>query len=131
MKWLFSRTQIEVAGIYPVEADEPVYLVELIIRNCKAPIRCREITQSDPSLPPKNWQVPYDEKILDEMGIKIIGDPFNEKNRPEWWRGNIRLAFFFHYLDLTKPLKTPLGDISLPSPSERPARLATIVYEPP
>jgi hypothetical protein len=131
MKWPFSPTRIEVAGIYPVQADEPVHMIELIVRNCKVRIECREITQEDPIRPRANWQAPYDEKVFDETGTKLIGDPFNERNRPEWWQGNIRLVFFFHYLDLAKPLKTPFGDIALRAPSERPARLAALVYEPP
>jgi hypothetical protein len=51
--------------------------------------------------------------------------------RAEALLGHFRLAFFFHYLRLEGPLVTPAGQLGLPPPSARPARLATLEYEPP
>jgi hypothetical protein len=44
---------------------------------------------------------------------------------------DIRVAFFFHYLDRHRPLLTPGGPIPLPEPVARPERLSVITYEPP
>jgi hypothetical protein len=41
------------------------------------------------------------------------------------------LVFFFLYLDTELPLVTPFGDIRVPTPTERPARLDGIEYEEP
>ena len=43
--------------------------------------------------------------------------------------GQIRYAFFFHYLDFMKPLITPAGSLSLPKPTSKPAQLKDIEYE--
>jgi hypothetical protein len=58
-------------------------------------------------------QVPYDEQVISESD------------------GKARVAFFFHYLDLSKPLLTPAGTLALPPPKKIPARLKDIVYEAP
>jgi hypothetical protein len=63
--------------------------------------------------PKSNWQVPYDERMLEESD------------------GRIRYAFFFHYLDLKKPLVTPAGSLPLPMPTHQPAHLKGINYESP
>jgi hypothetical protein len=40
-------------------------------------------------------------------------------------------VFFFHYLDLKKPIITPAGSLSLPKPTKQPAHLNDIEYESP
>ena len=103
------NTSLEVIGVYPIEADEPVHLVELFIKNSQSTVDVGLITQEVPDEPRSNWQVPYDEKILDATGTKILADPFLEANKPGLWMGDVRLAFFFHDLDVSKRLNTPLG----------------------
>jgi hypothetical protein len=36
-----------------------------------------------------------------------------------------------HFLDLSRPLRTPFGEIPLPEPTEHPERLAIVEYEEP
>jgi hypothetical protein len=60
-----------------------------------------------------NWQAPYDERVVSETDARA------------------RVVFFFHYLDLNKPLLTPTGALALPAPKKMPARLKAIMYEAP
>jgi hypothetical protein len=69
------------------------------------------ITQEVPGQPEDNWQVPYDEQPLD-------------KPENSW-------VFFFHYLDLSRPLITPDGPLELPPVSSVPDHLREIKYEEP
>jgi hypothetical protein len=43
----------------------------------------------------------------------------------------LRAAFFFHYLDLSQPLLTPFGPVTVPPESPVPPHLAAIKYEQP
>ena len=70
-----------------------------------------EITQEIPGEPRDSWQVVYDEQPLDP--------------------GQTRWAFFFHFLDLGRPLLTPTGPLPLPSATPMPAHLRGITYEAP
>jgi serine/threonine protein kinase len=57
----------------------------------------------------------------------------NAQEIPEWPASatEVRIAFFFHFLDLHRPLLTAAGPVQLPAPSPRPARLDFLHYEPP
>jgi hypothetical protein len=87
-----------------------LYLIEVEIAPRTPDFLWSEVTQQVPGVPRESWQVPYDERPLDEPG---------------------RWAFFFHCLDLAKPLLTPAGPVTLPAPSPTPERLRTIEYEAP
>jgi hypothetical protein len=63
--------------------------------------------------PRVNWQAPYDERVISETDTTA------------------RVVFFFHYLDLSKPLLTPAGVLRLPLPKDMPTRLKEIAYEAP
>ena len=88
-----------------------LYLLEMEIDPPDADLDWAAITQPVRGQPRSNWQAPYDEQCLNE-------------------RGN-RWAFFFHFLDLTRPLRTPLGDRVLPEVSPTPEHLRSIVYDVP
>lgn len=124
-------TSVEIIGLHPVKANEPVHLLEIMVKNSEGIFGIIKFTQEIPTEPKDNWQVPYDEKILNTEGDEIVADGFDAENKPELWKGDVRLAFFFHYLDLSKPLKTPFGDIVLPKESKRPNRLSIMEYEEP
>ena len=116
-------TRVEILGIYPVEADEPCHLVELIVRESDRRFDVGAFTQEIPDEPRDDWQVPWDELFLDADGNSTVAD--------HSWSGDLRIVFFFHYLDQRRPLITPFGDYSLPDETPRPARLAFLEYEPP
>jgi hypothetical protein len=88
-----------------------LYLIEVCAAPVDAEIDWGAVTQPVEGQPRANWQVPYDERRLQK-----------EENR---W------AFFFHYLDLTCPLQTQLGDRTLPDPTPTPLHLRSTVYEVP
>lgn len=97
---------MQMIGVHPVEKD--VYLIEVSIPENG--IDWGKVTQPSAELPPDNWQVAYDEQMLGDQG---------------------RWIFFFHFLDLNKPLSTPFGEIALPHPTPLPPHLSHIKYEPP
>jgi hypothetical protein len=72
-----------------------------------------EVTQEMPDRPRMDWQAPYDEHVISETD------------------GKARVVFFFHYLDLNKPLLAPGGELALPAPKKLPAHLRNIMYEAP
>lgn len=108
------KVRVKVVGVYPIEAREPVHLVEISIEGGTADaFDLGEVTQEMANTPRMNWQAPYDERVIAEAD------------------GKTRLVFFFHYLDLNKPLVTPAGEFALPAPVKLPPRLKGIVYEAP
>ena len=122
---------MEVLGIYPVEAEEPCHLIELIVHESNGPFDTGLFCQEDPNLERANWQVAYDEKVLDWAGTAILADAFDLELDSEIWSGDVRLCFFLHYVDLSRPLQTPFGTVALPEPMPRPDRLGPVEYWPP
>jgi hypothetical protein len=119
----------QIYGVYEVpEAEEPCYLVELEVIS--GGWRIADITQEEPGQPRENWQSPWDLYVLTDAGevylheskLPIPGEVPDDKTR---------CAFFFHYLDPSRPLETPWGQLALPEPSPRPSRLDGIEYEQP
>lgn len=98
-----------VIGVHPVEAGEPVHLVELEVEGNAADFDFGEVTQEAAGRPRSNWQAVYDEREV----------------------GENRFAFFFHYLDVARPLLSRAGPLVLPPESPVPEHLQDIEYEPP
>ncbi len=88
-----------------------LYLLEIRINPPDGAVDWSALTQPIPGQPRRNWQSPYGVSPLDERGG--------------------RWTFFFHYLDPSRPLQTPLGNRALPEVSPTPKRLRSIVYEVP
>lgn len=87
-----------------------LFLIEVEITPPAADFDWSAVTQEVPGEPRTSWQVPYHERPLAESG--------------HW-------AFFFHLLDLQRPLMTPAGPVTLPAPSPAPEWLRTVDYEAP
>src|SRR5437870_5751044 len=120
---------VEIIGVYQVpDAPEPCYLVEVAVTDSPA-FDVGEFTQADPGEPRESWQVPYDERVLNSEGDEVVPTP--SPIASEMLTGNVRLVFFMHYLDLSRPLHTPSGEIPIPEPSEQPERLSMVTYEEP
>jgi hypothetical protein len=127
-----DRPGVEVVGVYPIDdAPEPCHLIELIIRASDA-FNVGQITQEEAGVPQENWQVAWDAKILDVSGETVVADAWSLPE-PDILpaAGETRLAFFFHHLDASKPLLTPLGPLHLPEASPLPSRLRAVEYEQP
>ena len=122
---------ITLLGVHPIAGPEPVHLIELQIIGSTSPFNIGSITQEIPGETRSNWQVPFGERVLDATGTIILADPFLQRDIPTLWQGDVQIAFFFHYLDLSHPLTTDLGPISLHPPTPMPARLSMMRYEPP
>ncbi|MDX1964606.1 MAG: hypothetical protein SFX18_15755 [Pirellulales bacterium] len=96
-----------VIGIHPIPAEEAVHLVEL--ESNTSDFDFGVVTQEVFGQPQSNWQAAYDELQIGEK----------------------RFAFFFHYLDTTKPLMSAAGLLDLPPESTLPEHLQDIKYEKP
>jgi hypothetical protein len=123
--------QVEVVGVYPVRAAEPCHLIELMMRGVGPGFDFGSISQPVPGTPSSNWQVPWGEVLLDKDGQEVLASSAELSDRPEQLAGDLRVAFFMHYLDEQRPLKSPFGDICLPKPIARPKRLKAVRYEQP
>ena len=125
-----TNPEVDVVGVYPVdEAPEPCHLIEMIVVSDAFDIG--DITQAVEDQPRSNWQVPWDEQLLDGAGERVIGEPGDMPASGTIPSDKARIAFFFHYLDTSAPLIMPWGEIELPDPSPRPDRLRMIKYEEP
>ena len=108
-----------------------MHLVECAVHGVDAPFDLGGFTQPTPHQPRSNWQVPYLEHFLSPSGDAVVAYYGDIDAKPQLWRGQMRIAFFFHYLDTTRPLSTPFGDATLPEESALPDRLSRIQYESP
>src|SRR5262245_15309561 len=104
-----SMPQVEVIGVYPVVATEPVSLVEMRFRGLDGVFNVGEITQEIAGQPRSTWQVPYDERILNASGDRVLAEGFDAAEESDLWKNEMRMVFFFHHLELKRPLQTPFG----------------------
>ena len=107
------RPEIRILGVHPVEAAEPCHLIEITVKDPGGIFDWIEVTQENPDQPRGNWQAAYDEQLLEER------------------EGQSRYAFFFHYLDFSRPLLTSFGEIELPAATAMPPHLMGVEYYPP
>lgn len=121
----------EVIGVYPVKAKEPCHLIELRLEAVNPAFDFAGFTQPIQGQPQGAWQVPWMEVILDRTGTRIVADSETISSNANLLRGNLRVAFFMHYLDITRPLMSQFGQIPLPEPSPKPKRLRILKYESP
>ena len=119
---------MQVIGVHEVEeSDEPCHLIEMEASLEGGLLDLGAITQEWPNHSVADWQMPYDEHVWDEAGNPV----FVDMKPLHGYEGLIRIVFFFHYLQLGLPLRTPVGDLVLPAPSPRPPRLAGLRWESP
>jgi hypothetical protein len=88
---------------------ENLYLIEVEFDPPDGQVNWSGITQPIPGKLRSEWQVPWDEREIDKAAGK--------------W------AFFLHFVDVNKPLDTPIGPIELPRPTPRPSHLSGCIYE--
>lgn len=111
---VMKDTAIRILGVHPLKAEEPVWLVEVEIDEKFEEIDWGSITQPNPRQDQSYWQVPYDERTLGKAA-----------------NGKERAAFFFHYLELDRPLESAYGQLMLPPPTSVPDHLRFMSYEAP
>src|SRR5262245_40906116 len=99
--------QFAIRGVHPIEAAQSCHLIEVELTKGED-FDWDQITQEDLLKPQSDWQVAYDEQELED--------------KPGTW------VFFFHYLDFSKPLMTPVGQKKLPAATPLPEHLNKIEY---
>ena len=118
---------VELIGIYDIKSENDVKLIELVISANINDFDAGQITQEIKGTDRLDWQTAYNEKYLDLEGEKIIGDDFEKPND----LNKFRIAFFFYYLDLSKPLISQFGLIRLINTVGMPDRLNNLIdFEP-
>jgi hypothetical protein len=124
-----AKPEMRIVGVHPVDGVADCYLIESIITGARTQPDFGQITQPHRDRDRSDWQVPYDEKLLADDGESILADLF--LTQVEDWPDQAQVSFFFHELDVERPLGTPYGDAAIPVPTLRPARLKMLVYEAP
>jgi hypothetical protein len=113
-------SELEEAVAHVQEEIDGAVLIELLVEQCEARFDLGSFGQRG------SEQAPYDERYLTEDGAAVVSDGYEVPTS-----STLRVAFFFHYVDLRLPLETPYGPVSLPAVTEMPSRLAAIApYEP-
>jgi hypothetical protein len=98
-----------------------VVLIELTLSDTDPRYSADDFGQRD------SEQAAYMLKYLSEDGETVV--PVDEYAHPP--EGSIRLAFFLHFFDHTKPLRTSYGEVQVPAPIDMPERLRRIFrYKP-
>ena len=118
---------IELLGLYPIEKD--VHLIECLIRGTPDEVvHMGDFTQPRRGIKRSSWQVAYDQYLLNRSGTD--GSSIHE---PQGIRieMDLRMTFFMHFLDISLPISTPVGELRLPSETRRPERLHFLKYERP
>lgn len=120
---MYEKDKITLLGVYAT-VDEAVYLLEFRVNDSPSAVNLDAFALKEKGVPRSDWQVPYDERYLNEGGTQVIGDYLDRNELPG---ESSRIVFFLYVEDLTLPLLTPYGEISLPEPTEMPERLKEII----
>ncbi len=121
-KWphLTDKKELKQAAIWTKREIESAVLIELDVPPPNAEFDIGEISQEGSD------QAAYDEHYLSNDGTKVISDFRAPTDRP--WS---RVAFFLHFFEESKPLRTSFGSVMCPKPAPMPKRLAKLMpYEP-
>jgi hypothetical protein len=118
---------MEFLGVHPVQGVE-CFLVEAVITGASVQPDFGQVTQPS-AAEQADWQVAYGEALVSPDGTSIVADLFAMK--VENWPFEARVTFWFHHLDVDRPLTTPFGEATVPAPTERPDRLAMLEYDAP
>ncbi len=97
-----------VIGVHPFEAPEPCHIFEIEMID-EDSFDWDNVTQVLEGEPRDEWQCAWDERSI----------------------GEGRWTFFFHHLDVEKPLLVEDQSIAFPEPTPIPVHLTRIDYSPP
>jgi hypothetical protein len=108
------------------ESLESVVLIEVAVSHRDGRFAMRDFTQRRDDLPRDSWQSAWEEAFLTADGINRLAVPFNKTPAGD----DLRIAFYLHFWDPSKPLCSSYGDVVCPQPAEIPERLEKLVpYE--
>jgi hypothetical protein len=108
------------------EEVESVVLIEALVKDRDDRFDVAHFGQSQGDKLAANDQVAYDEIFLSDDGTSVIA-----RGQREVGAGDLRIAFFLHFYQDTRPLLTSYGSVPLPPKTPMPQRLSAITkYEP-
>lgn len=116
--------KVKVIGIYKIQENDDVHLIELEINEKPSIIDVGKFTQETPNVQREDWQVAYDEHYLTSAGDKVIGDYLR---LPENDKSPTRLTFFLYFINFELPLLSQFGEIELMCATLLPERLKNII----
>ncbi len=114
---------IQLVGVYPVDTVDPVHLVEVIVDDPFDDVDWAAFTQDPPDIVTADVDGTEDGE---NEAAAHAAQPVEDLPG-----GQTRVVFFFHALDVARPILSPFGALQLPSPTNRPGRLANVFYGPP
>jgi hypothetical protein len=103
---------------------QSLVLIELTLTNRDNRFDVSHFTQEISGQPEDTWQVAYDESFLTMDGGSRLGSEMPQD------ASELRMTFFIHYWDPTKPLLSSYGEIECPQPTAMPKRLSKLVPYP-
>lgn len=104
-----------------------VILVEAIVRDRDDRFDVSQFTQPQDGISEGYWQCAWAEAYLTDDGKRLLVERWADPPK----EGDLRLAFFLHSWQPSRPLRTSYGDVACPAVKKMPDRLARIVpYEP-
>ena len=101
---------------------ESIVLIEVLVHNRDKRFAVGDFLQRMEGVPRDRWQVAYAEAFLTPDGTSVI--PTQGYDVPP---GDLRIAFFLHFWDSSKPLASNYGDVHCPASKPMPERLEKLV----
>ena len=118
-----TKCNASIIGVYPVKKHPEVKVIEMTLDCPPSQVDISKFIHPIDNFPKSSWQVPYDEKYLNENGTESIGGFCDVPADIPY----TRLVFFLHFVNLAKPLLSPFGRLKFPEESPMPNRLRSII----
>lgn len=125
---------VEIVGVHPIQGAQGyfgqelglVVLVEAWIRDRDDRLKFGGFGQSEGvTLGPQD-QVAYDEVFLSDDGSAVAAHDLRPLDASD-----LRVAFFLHFYEASRPILTSYGPVHAPDPTPLPERLSKLItYEP-
>ena len=121
------QEQLESTGGHTQAHFDGLVLIEALVEGVEEPFDIAEIGQliSEGPDDPGCMQVPYEEALLSADGETAVAHGFDWESRKE--RGTFRFAFYLHFYDPARPLRTPVGEVDCPVVQDVPVRLMMLM----
>ncbi len=119
------QSKVQVVGVYQVPGNSEVHLIEVFVQAKASEVEIGGFTQEDPNRPQDSWQVAYDEHYLNEAGTEVVGTFMSDLTQIQ--QESTRLAFYLYFIDFSRPIRTPYGEVMLPSVTDLPERLRSVI----
>lgn len=103
---------------------ESVVLIEVLVQNRDVHFHMCDFTQEQDGLPRDRWQAAYAEAFLTPTGKKLQVKR-NGELPPDVI--DFRVAFFLHFYQPAKTLRTSYGELNCPPVAAMPTRLQELV----